>query len=153
MRSRVAVGVLAAAIGIGVAVPVTWELSHGSSTSNTSALAQWLLKADAREVTLAGTHTQALAKAVMADDGAYLVASGLATNNRTTSTYVLWAAPATGGAPRALAAFDVRGGSPVMLTVAHLPMKASQVGQMAISLEKGRNAPAAPTDVVLKGTA
>ena len=44
------------------------------------------------------------------------------------------------------------GGAPVELTVS-LPMKPSEVGQVAISLEQGRHAPARPTDVLLRGTA
>ena len=56
----------------------------------------------------------AVAKAVVTDQGVYLVADGLPVNDRANTVYVLWAANAQGRAP-AVATFDVRGGAPVQL--------------------------------------
>jgi anti-sigma-K factor RskA len=153
LRERVLVGALAAAIGVGVAVPVTLAASHhGSPTTGTTALAQWLLQRNAQEVTLKGTTGASLAKAVMTDQGVYLLANGLPVNDRSRSVYVLWAANAQ-GQRRSVVTFDVRNGAPVQLTAAKLPFSPSQIRQLAISYEPGRSAPAQPSDVVLSGTA
>jgi hypothetical protein len=153
VRGRVAVGVLAAAVGIGVAVPVTLAVSDGGKASNpNTALAQLLLEPHAREVTLRGPSPAALARAVLTDNGVYLLADGLPVNDRTRSIYVLWAAK-TPGAPAAVATFDVRNGSPVQLTATKLPFKRVDISQMAISYEPGRKAPDRPSDVVLSGSA
>ncbi len=153
LRERFLVGALAAAIGVGVAVPVTLAASdRGSSTSSNTALAQALLQPNAREVTLRGTTGAVLARAVMSDQGMYLLANGLPINDRSRSIYVLWAANEQ-GQRRAIATFDVRGTSPVQMSADKLPFTAAQIRQLAISYEPGRSAPAQPSDVVLSGTA
>ncbi len=148
LRERAAIAVLAAAIGVAVAVPVTLAASHHASSTANTALAQWLLKPSAREMTLKPTTGPALAKVVVTDQGAYLLADGLPTNQQPDSIYVLWAADAT-QQMRAVATFDVHGSAPVQLTAAKLPYSATQISSMAISLERGRKAPAQPSDVVL----
>jgi hypothetical protein len=153
LRERLAVGALAAAIGVGVAVPVTLAASHhGSATAANTALAQRLLQSNAQEVTLKGAAGTGLAKAVLTDKGVYLLADGLPVNDRSRSVYVLWAANAQ-GQRRAVVAFDVRNGAPVQLTADRLPFSAAQIRQLAISYEPGRSAPAQPSDVVLSGSA
>lgn len=152
VTGRLAVGVLAAAVGVGVAVPVTLAVSdRNAPATSSSALAQWLLAPGAREVTLTGIGTTSVAKAVLTDRGVYLVADGLPVNDRARSTYVLWAGDSNGKL-RAVTTFDVRGGSPVQLTAAALPIKMSDVTKVAVSYELGRSAPASPTKVVLSGT-
>ncbi len=153
LRERLAVGALAAAVGVGVAVPVTLAASHhGSATTASTALAQWLLQPDAHEMTLKGATGTSLAKAVMTGKGVYLLASGLPVNDRSRSVYVLWAANAQ-GQRRSVVTFDVRSGAPVQLTTDQLPFSTSQIRQLAISYEPGRSAPAQPSDVMLSGTA
>ncbi|HEX4432251.1 MAG TPA: anti-sigma factor [Frankiaceae bacterium] len=153
VRERLLVGALAAAIGVGVAVPVTLAASnHGSATTSNTALAQWLLQPNAQQVTLKGGNGASLARAVMTDKGVYLLANGLPVNDRSRTVYVLWAANAQ-GQRKAVATFDVRGGSPVQLTADKLPFTAAQIRQLAISYEPGRSAPAQPSDVVLSGMA
>ena len=153
VRERLLVGALAAAIGVGVAVPVTLAASrHGSSTPANTALAQWLLQRNAQEVTLKGPSGAALAKAVVTDKGMFLLANGLPVNDRSRSIYVLWAANAQ-GQRRAIGTFDVRGSTPVEMTADKLPFTPAQIRQIAISYEPGRSAPAQPSDVVLSGTA
>jgi hypothetical protein len=157
LRSRVAVGALAAAVGIAVAVPVTLAVADsGRSAGTNSAVEQWLLTPGSRVVTLTGTGTgtatdTAAAKAVMTNQGVYLVANGLPANDTDDSVYVLWAAD-THGVRSALATFDVHGTSPVALKATDLPFKTSDVSQVAVSFEAGRKAPASPTHVVLSGT-
>ncbi len=153
LRGKIAVGVLAAAVGIGIAIPVTWAVSDSGRPSVTnSALAQWLLEPNAREVTLRSSSGSAVAKAVMTDKGVFLLADGLPVNDRSRSIYVLWAGNGN-GARAAIATFDVRGGSAVQLTATRLPMKSSDISNVAISYEPGRKAPSNPSDVVLSGIA
>jgi anti-sigma factor RsiW len=147
LRERTAIAALAAAIGVAVAVPVTLAASHHSSVAST-ALEQLLLAPNSRQMTLKSTSGSQLATAVVADRGVYLLADGLAANDRSKSVYVLWAATAQ-GPPKAVATFDVHSSAPVQLTAAKLPYSAGQIQQMAVSLETGRKAPAHPTDVVL----
>lgn len=151
LRERILVGALAAAIGVGVAVPVTLAASHHGS-AGTSALAQALLQPNAQEVTLKGATGAVLARAVMWDKGMYLLANGLPVNDRSRSIYVLWAANAQ-GQRRAIGTFDVRGSAPVQMTADKLPFTPAQIRQLAISYEPGRSAPAQPSDVVLSGSA
>jgi len=153
LRGKIAVGVLAAAVGIGVAVPVTWAVSdNGRPSVTNSALAQWLLEPNAREVTLRSSSGSGVAKAVMTDKGVFLLADGLPVNDRSKSIYVLWAGNGK-GARAAIATFDVRGRSAVQLTATRLPMKSSDINNVAISYEPGRSAPSNPSDVVLSGIA
>ncbi|MCW2549818.1 MAG: uncharacterized protein JWN96_4278 [Mycobacterium sp.] len=150
LRSRVAVGVLAAVVGVGVAVPVTLALSGGSSPNS---FTQALLQPGAREITLTGgSGTAAAAKAAVTDSGVQFIADRLPKNDPSDSIYVLWMAGST-GPPAAVATFDVRNGSTVALDVSKLPMKASQITFIAVSKESGRKAPASPTDILIEGTA
>lgn len=151
LRERLAIGALAAAVGVGVAVPVTLAAAdHGSSTPGNTALAQWLLQRDAQEVTLKGASGNGLAKAVLTDQGVYLLANGLPVNDRSRSIYVLWAANAA-GQRLAVTTFDVRSGADVQLTASKLPISSAEIRELAISYEPGRSAPAQPSDVVLTG--
>ena len=155
LRSRVAVGALAAVVGIAVAVPTTLAIADGgkSSGSNT-ALQQWLLSPGAGVVTLKGSGSAgdtAAAKAVMTEQGIYLVADGLPANDTGKNVYVLWAANSN-GVRAAVTTFDVHGKTPVALKETDLPFKRADIREVAVSLEPGDKAPAKPTDVVLSGT-
>ena len=87
-------------------------------------------------MTLKGTTGAGLAKAVMSDQGMYLVANGLPPNDRSRSIYVLWAANAQ-GRRRAVVTFDVRD-LPGPDAADKLPFTAAQIRQLAISYEPGR---------------
>ena len=156
LRSRIAVGALAAIVGIGVAVPVTLAVAdNGKSSTSNQALADALLQKGAREITLHGSGASGediSAKAVMSDKGVVLVADGLPANDKADSVYVLWAAN-NHGVRSAVATFDVHKGAMVQLTAKQLPFKMADISQVAVSFEPGRTAPAAPTKVVLSGTA
>ncbi len=151
-RSRLLVGAVAAIIGIGVAVPATLAVSgNDKPPSSTSALAQALLKSGAREVTLHSETGSSVAKAVLNDRGVVMVASGLPVNDKSRTTYVLWAADRN-GSQTPVATFDVSGGSPVLVSASKLPAEAADISQVAISYESGRKAPVKPSDVVLSGS-
>ena len=144
LRERAAVAALAAAIGVAVAVPVTLAASHRGSSTGVAAQAVTLTAASGSGV--------GVGKAVVTNQGVFLLADGLRTNDRASSVYVLWV-QAAGGQPKAVATFDVSGSAPLQLTASKLPYSASQIRRLAVSLEPGRKAPARPTDVVLSGTA
>lgn len=96
---------------------------------------------DRMEVPLPNASGDVDAVAVMHDNTVNLVVDGLAPNNTTTSTYVLWG-QANGGHAIALATFDVGQGvravDPVALPVGLQPAP----HLLAVTLEDGRSAPA-----------
>lgn len=88
---------------------------------------------------------------VRANDTVSLVIDGLAPNDRSTSTYVLWQRGAY-GVVRAVAAFDVRGTG--VDVVENLPLARDVMGVQgfAVTREPGRRAPASPgSDAVADG--
>ncbi len=155
-RSRTASAVLAAAVAVGVAVPVTIASvrSSDSISAQESTLAQWLLAPDAREIRLRspnGTSNTSAAAAVLTGSGLLLVADGMAVNDQARSVYVLWASSA-GGRPQPIATFDVKGSGPVQVPVTQLPLATSKVSRVAVSVEPGRKAPAEPTKILMSGS-
>jgi hypothetical protein len=146
VRSRIAVGVLAAVIGVGVAVPVTLAAS-GNGSSGNSAFASALLEPGARELTLNGSNGS-VAKAVMTQKAVFVAADKLPVNDRADSIYVLWMAGSDGKAA-AVATFDVTNSKPVELKITKLPMATSLIKKVAVSREPGRKAPASPSEIVV----
>ncbi len=142
--------VLAGILGAGVAVPATLSLTRSSGDSTQTALAQAMAAPGSRTVALTGGGG-ATGRAVVSDKGLFLVVDGLPHNDERTSTYVLWGT-GTGGDRKALATFDVTGRSPVMIAQPTLGNLAAGTG-FAVSYEKGRVAPAQPSDVMLTGSA
>jgi anti-sigma-K factor RskA len=152
LRRRAVIGVLAAIVGIGVAIPVTLAASdHGSAAGEGSTLAQSLLNPQARVITLTASGGVSHAKAVVAEQGVYLVARGLAVNDSTRSTYVMWLVSRQ-GKPSAIATFDVRSKATVELAAAKLPLKQSDISKILVSYEPGRSAPAKPSKIELSGS-
>jgi hypothetical protein len=150
----VAIGALAAAVAVAVAVPVTLAVAGGSTRTPTP-LAQALLQPGAQEVSLAGSGTSVqsvVARAVMSDAGMVFLADGLPANNANRTVYVLWAAN-TSGELAPVATFDAHAGKPVELSVTKLPYQASNISMVAVSFEPGRQAPAKPSDVLLRSKA
>jgi anti-sigma factor RsiW len=102
-------------------------------------------------VPLADGSGRPVAVAVLHDDRVSLVVDGLAANDRSTSTYVLWQTGATG--TRAVAAFDVRGEA--VDVVRDLPLVTTLKGwtALAVTREPGRTAPEVPGSMpVANGT-
>ncbi len=88
--------------------------------------------------------------AVLVDDGRREVFTlGLPVNEADRDTYVLWGLPESGD-PRALGTFDVPAADPGVRTVGPAD-EDEEFGQYAISIEPGRVAPAAPSEVVAVG--
>lgn len=89
-----------------------------------------------------------VAAVVAGRDGVQVLTRGLAVNDPAETTYVLWGF--RDGRAGALGTFDVSEPEPQLQTVAAGSGDAGFTGY-GISLEPGRNAPAAPTDVVATG--
>lgn len=94
------------------------------------------------ELTDAQGHAVAVA-VVRNDDTVSLVVDGIAPNDRSNSTYVLWQ-KGSYGVVRAVATFDVRGSG--VDVVQNLPLARDVVGiqGFAVTKEPGRRAPRAP---------
>ena len=138
-------------LGVAIAIPATLAVSRADSpTAPDSALAQKLLEPGSLEVTLTSATGTAHAKAVLTVNGGLLIADGLPANDTQRTTYVLWAAN-TSGVRTAISTFDVTGGKPVQIATGRLPYAVKDISQILISYEPGRNAPQAPSDVVLSG--
>jgi anti-sigma-K factor RskA len=106
-----------------------------------------------REIVLTDASSRApAARLIVADGTAWLVPSGLKSDNTAQQVYVLW--QITGGhTPLAVGSFDVRGqhagGRPIR--VGSLTVPYSGTWAFAVSLEHGRTIPAAPSHPVALG--
>ena len=122
--------------------------SSGGSTGNgrDTALVQALLQPGAREFTLIGS-SGAKAKAVVSSKGVILLADGLAANDPSDQTYVLWADDKSGVRP--IATFDAASGKTVQVAADSEPFKAGDISFVAVSRESGRTAPRLPSNIVL----
>jgi anti-sigma-K factor RskA len=80
------------------------------------------------------------------DEEVQLVTQGMTANDASDTTYVLWGIAA--GAPEALGVFDVGSAGPELSTFSDVDAGYSGYG---ISLEDGRSAPEAPSEVLASG--
>ncbi len=143
-----AVILVAAAVVLGArVVQLNGELNQAQrQVTDTSEAIQSAADPAAVRVPLFAKDGRAVVAMVLASRGRVSVVPTRLPNNQVkTQTYVLWGL--TGGAPIALAAFDVASQAPLL----HVVPSATGAGTFtgyAVSLEPGRHAPAAPTDVV-----
>ncbi|MGH3941199.1 MAG: hypothetical protein ACRDTG_21700 [Pseudonocardiaceae bacterium] len=99
-------------------------------------------------VPLATEDGRSVGMVVASRDQVTLVANDLPGNRTADETYVLWG---LGGAtPEALAPFDVASDATTLRSVTSVP-DAGEFTGYAVSLEKGRHAPAVPTEVKASG--
>jgi hypothetical protein len=91
---------------------------------------------------------QPVAAVLATPTGRTVVTAGLAPNDTSTTTYVVWGVGA--GAPRPLAAFDVAAPGPGIHEIG--AGNGSPFAGYAVSLEPGRTMPAVPTTVVASGS-
>jgi hypothetical protein len=96
-----------------------------------------------------GADGRPVATVVPRGDGVRLVAHGLPVNEATRTTYVLWGVGDDGATP--LGTFDVDRSQIGVRTVGSGLTGVDDYPQYAISLEPGREAPSAPTEVVATG--
>jgi hypothetical protein len=99
-------------------------------------------------VPLVAQDGRAVGMVLASRDQVSVVATRLPSNRVEDQTYVLWGL--TGGAPIALAAFDVASQAPRLHAVPSAAGTGKFIGY-AVSLEPGRRTPTAPTDVVASG--
>jgi hypothetical protein len=99
-------------------------------------------------VPLVAKDGQAVGMVLANRDRIAVIATRLPNNQVADQTYVLWGL--TGGAPMALAAFDVASEAPGLHAIPTATGARNFIGY-AVSLEPGRQAPAVPTDVLASG--
>lgn len=142
---------VAAVLGLGgwTAALVDDRAEARQAAAADAALVEQLLRpGPATVVPVADPGGRTVATLLARDDGVQLISHGLDTNDRDAETYVLWGLDQ--GTPKALGAFDV--------TEAGLQLRTLEVEGAddfpgyGISLEPGRAAPDAPTDVVARGS-
>lgn len=103
------------------------------------------------EVALTSDASHRPVATVMVQGGrVWLRPSALQPDDASRQTYVLWALAAK-HPPTAIGTFDVRAGEQRTLEIGTLPHTSSTIAAYAVSLEPGRRAPVAPSDVVAAG--
>jgi hypothetical protein len=96
-----------------------------------------------------GTDGRPVATVVARDDQLQVVTHGLAVNDSADTTYVVWGLG--GVAPQAIGTFDVEGSQIALRTVGSGQTGLDDFARYGISIEPGREAPSAPTEVVATG--
>lgn len=105
----------------------------------------------ATRVPLAGHEASMQGVALLKGDDVQLVVAGLAPNDRSRSTYVLWERSRM-GAVRSLGTFDVTSTSADVVQGLHLDHGTAALASLVVTREKGRRAPATTTQpAVLAG--
>ncbi|SDE57381.1 Anti-sigma-K factor rskA [Blastococcus fimeti] len=118
-----------------------------AAASQAALVEQLLRPGPATVVPVAAPDGHTVATLLTRDDGVQLISHGLDANDRDAETYVLWGLDQ--GTPKALGAFDVTEDG---LQLRTLEVEgADDFPGYGISLEPGRRAPEAPTDVVARG--
>jgi hypothetical protein len=148
-----AVVLAAGAIGYGV-----HQRHLASDRGSRLAAAEQLLRGIAgsqRTVELqSASQSEAAARGqvVESDGHVWLVAEGLAPNDRSSSTYVLWASTPQ-GEMAAVATFDVGKDGFAIVNKVALPPAAAGTPGFAVSHERGRAAPPRPSTPLLQSSA
>jgi anti-sigma-K factor RskA len=146
-----AAAALAAIVGVGVwNVGLASERRHLESTlAQQSAVMDALVDPDRATLAPLGGDGQPVATVVPGEGEIEVVTHGLAVNDAAHTIYVVWGLH--GDVPVPLGTFDVKGPQMTLQTVGSASTGAEQYDQYAVSLEPGRKAPSAPTDVVATG--
>jgi anti-sigma-K factor RskA len=156
VRRRLLAATLAAAaaavVGLGVALVVVID-SRDEARASAQAQAQIiqaLLDPGSATITaVADAEGRAVATVLAREDEVQVVTHGMAANDSSDTTYVLWGI--RNGSPRALGTFDVVDAQGDLQTFAGAGTPPAAYSAYGISLEPGRVAPSAPTDVVAVG--
>jgi anti-sigma-K factor RskA len=159
-RQRALLFTLAAAVA-GVVGLGVWNVTLSSDrdravevAAEQSAVVEELLRPGARVMAqLSDSDGRPLATVVTRDGDLQVVSQGLAVNDDTAQTYVLWgvAGGVADGVPVPLGTFDVdRSGLDVDAVVSP-PTGAGSFAQYAVSLEPGRQPPPEPSGVLASG--
>jgi Anti-sigma-K factor rskA len=143
---------VAAILGLGV-----WNVFLADSRSTLEAsLAQQerivdrlLTPGDARIESLSADGGEAVATVVARSDSLDVITYGLEPNDADTETYVVWGI--TDAGPTAIDTFDVERSQMTLQTVGSGSTGLDEFTSYGISLEPGREAPSAPTEIVAMG--
>ncbi|SOC49713.1 Putative zinc-finger [Blastococcus aggregatus] len=142
---------VAAVVGLGgwTAVLMGDRNEARQAAASEAAMVEELLRpGPAMVVPVAAPDGRTMATLLARDDGVQLISHALPANDRADETYVLWGLDQ--GTPKALGAFDVTQDG---LQLRTLEVEgADDFPGYGISLEPGRRAPEAPTDVVARGS-
>jgi hypothetical protein len=111
-----------------------------------AAMVEELLRPGPATVVPVAAGGRTVATLLARDDGVQVVSHALQPNDRDAETYVLWGLDQ--GTPKALGTFDVAGSGPELRTLE--VEGADDFPDYGISVEPGRRAPEAPTDVVAR---
>jgi hypothetical protein len=139
---------LAAVVGLGAwsAVLVGDRNQARDTAAAEAAMVEELLRPGTATVVPVRDGGRTVATLLARDDGVQVVSHELEANDRDAETYVLWGLDQ--GTPKALGAFDVEGRG---LELDTLEVEgAAGFPNYGISVEPGRQAPEAPTDVVAR---
>jgi hypothetical protein len=146
-----AAAAVAAVVGLGL-----WNLDLSSDRRQLEAVVAEqdrvvaeLLQPGRATVAPLGEDGRPVATVVARDDRVQVVTHGLAVNDAESSTYVVWGLG--GDRPFALGTFDVEQSQIDVRTVGSGQTGLDDFAQYGVSLEPGREAPSAPTDVVATG--
>jgi anti-sigma-K factor RskA len=143
---------VAAVVGLGI-----WNVAIDSdrdravaAAAEQSALLEELLQPGSQVVAQLDQDGKHVATVVARDDAVQVVSQGLAVNDETVQTYVLWGVRGD-GAPDALGTFDVVRSRPDLNAVRSSGTRPTGYDQYAVSLEPGRQPPAKPSAVLAIG--
>ena len=110
---------------------------------------QLLTPGDATVAALSADDGRVVATVVARPDRVDVVTHGLAVNDRTAETYVVWGIDGT--EPEAIGTFDVLRSQMTLQTVGSGRTGLDEYSGYGISIEPGRQAPPAPTEIVAMG--
>jgi anti-sigma factor RsiW len=154
-RGRTPQALMAAAAAVVVGLGV-WNVVLSTSRQQAEETAaeqqhivQALLTPGKATIAPLSSNGHRVATVVARDGRIQVVTSGLEVNDEASTTYVVWGT--SGGAPVPLGVFDVVRPRLDLHTVGSDHAGLDTFSGYAISLEKGRKAPAKPTDVVANG--
>ncbi|MCZ2856979.1 anti-sigma factor domain-containing protein [Blastococcus sp. VKM Ac-2987] len=149
-RALVAAGV-AAVVGLGLGV-VVLDRSQEDLRSTVAAqerVVDELLRPGRAAIAPLAADEQQVATVVVRDDALQVITDGLEPNDRTSTTYVVWGLGE--GDPVALGEFDVARSQIEIHSVGSGETGIDAFPEYGISIEPGRQAPSAPTEVVATG--
>jgi anti-sigma-K factor RskA len=150
-RRAVLVALASAAAAVLVAVGVTWGTRPGSGERLAPPTAGCVSAGSCHQVVLASAAAPAgVARVIVAGRTVWLVPGRLRPDDTARQIYVLWQLSA-GKAPRAVGTFDVRGDRRRPLLVGSLTTAYGATKAFAVTLERGRTAPAVPSHPVATG--
>jgi hypothetical protein len=148
-----AAAAVAAVVGLGI-----WNVSLSTArdravetAAEQQAVVEELLQPGAEVVARMTDDSGAVATVVVRDGDVEVVSQTLPVNDDTEETYVLWGLRDDSAAPEAIGAFDVERSRLDVHAVGSAPTGAGAYDAYAVSLEPGRQPPAAPSEVLASG--